>query len=113
MQIKNLFINGNNANISVKIAQGFVDKLIGLMFSKKAGASGLILSGCNSIHTFFMFYSIDIFFLDNNNGVVKKIAGLKPWRIVLPVKNAVKVIEIPSHLSGHLTVNPGDILELT
>ncbi len=33
--------------------------------------SALIIKPCNSIHTFFMRFPIDVFFVDRNNKIVK------------------------------------------
>jgi uncharacterized membrane protein (UPF0127 family) len=44
------------------------------------------------IHTFFVFFPIDLFFLDEDFRVIEK-ASMKPWRIYLPKKNARYLLE--------------------
>lgn len=41
---------------------------------------GLLLVPCNSVHTFWMRYALDIVFLDANARVLGWHCGLKPWR---------------------------------
>lgn len=55
---------------------------------------GLLLPQCNSIHTFFVFSSLDVIFLSEKGLVVRIIQGLRPWRIVLPIKGAVHALEM-------------------
>ncbi|HXH30922.1 MAG TPA: DUF192 domain-containing protein [Bacteriovoracaceae bacterium] len=96
----------------VLIADTLVTRLIGLMFKRKlTGAAGLLISPCNSIHTFFMCYSLDVVFLDGSHTVVKIIRGLKPWRMTWIYFRARQTLELPAgNLSGELKV--GDVLEV-
>ena len=54
-------------------AESFFDRAKGLMFSDKIpqGGDGMLISPCNSIHTFFMRYDLDIIFLNTNFEVIK------------------------------------------
>ncbi|MFA5092486.1 MAG: DUF192 domain-containing protein [Candidatus Omnitrophota bacterium] len=56
----------------------------------------LILDSCNSVHTFFMHFPIDIIFVDKNYKVIKLISNFKPNRISKICWHASKVIELPS-----------------
>ena len=58
---------------------------------------------CNSIHTFFMKFAIDLVFVDNKMVVRKTMSTVKPNRLVLPVIRATSVIEFPA---GFLDLNP-------
>jgi uncharacterized protein len=44
-------------------------------------SSGLVLSPCWAVHTFFMRFSIDVIFLDAQDAVVRIVSELAPWRI--------------------------------
>lgn len=78
-----------------KIANGFFDRLIGLMFKKEMkGFNALLIEPCNSIHTFFMRYDIDVVFLSKNNEVIKIIRNMKPWRMSWMYFRATKVLEL-------------------
>lgn len=41
----------------------------------------LIIAPCNSVHTFFMQFAIDVVFVDRAGTVLKIYRSLKPWRI--------------------------------
>lgn len=79
----------------VQMAQTMRDRMLGLMFSSDIPrGDGLLLSPCNSIHTFFMKYPIDVLFLDKNNTVVKVYQSLVPWRITPIFFSSRKVLEL-------------------
>ena len=82
---------------NAKIADGFWDRMVGLMFLKNMdGFDGLLISPCNQIHTFFMRFSIDLIFLSRKNRVVKIIHDKSPWKMSLMYFKAIKVLEIKS-----------------
>jgi uncharacterized membrane protein (UPF0127 family) len=96
----------------VKVADSIISRMLGLMFTKDLGVNeGLIISPCNSIHTFFMNYNLDIIFLDKKYSVVKVIYNMKPWRISWMYFKAYHVLEMKA---GTLKVNlePGETLEV-
>ena len=66
--------------MEIRLANTFFKRLKGLMF-KKDIEYGLLFSNiaCPSIHTSFMRFEIDVYFLDENKIVLDKIT-LKPWR---------------------------------
>jgi uncharacterized membrane protein (UPF0127 family) len=84
-------------NIKVVKAETFWQRFIGLMFKKNIKYS-VLFKNCKSVHTFFMCFNLDVIFLDRDNRVIKIVKQLKPFRIVLPVKNAVSIVEIPSNI---------------
>lgn len=75
------------------IADSFTKRLLGFMFREKPHYEAILIKPCNSIHTFFMKFSIDVLFVNENMEVVRKIDGLKPRRIVMPQRNCIMVIE--------------------
>ncbi|MCO4792894.1 MAG: DUF192 domain-containing protein [Bacteriovoracaceae bacterium] len=96
----------------VKVADGFVTRLIGLMFSKSlVGFDALLIKPCNSIHTCFMRYNIDVIFLDKNMTVVKIIREIKPWRMTWIYFKSHQVLEMAG---GTLPsdINEGETLEV-
>ena len=77
------------------VADKILDRMKGLMFSSELPeCDGLLISPCNSIHTFFMLYSLDIIFLDKNFKVVKILNDLPPWRITGIYFKAHQVLEM-------------------
>lgn len=110
-----LKVSTKNKLVSDKIliANNTVTRIIGLMFrsTPPQNAEGLMLEPCNSIHTFFMRYPIDVVFLNSQNKVIKIIRHLKPWRITWLYFRASKTLELPA---GKLLdeVQEGDVLEV-
>ena len=79
--------------INVFIADSFIKRLLGYMLRQKPHHEAILLKPCNSIHTFFMKFNIDVLFLDKQMLVIKKIENLKPGQIVTKVRGATMVIE--------------------
>ena len=75
------------------IADSFIKRFLGFMFRKKPHHEAILIKPCNSIHTFFMRFSIDVLFINDNMEVVKKIEALKPGKIIMPQKKSTMVIE--------------------
>jgi uncharacterized protein len=98
---------------NILIADTLVTRIVGLMFGARPpqGAHGLLLEPCNSIHTFFMRYSLDVVFMSKRNEVIKVVRDLKPWRLSWIYFRANKTLELPA---GKLpeSVKAGDLLEV-
>ena len=77
------------------VASTFAERAKGLIGVKSLPpGEGLLIPGCNAIHTFFMSMAIDATFLDRENRVVKVVRGIRPWRpFVWGGWCAVKVLE--------------------
>lgn len=75
------------------IADSFMKRFLGLMFQKEPQYEAIMIKPCSSIHTFFMKFDIDVLFINKNMEVIKKIETLGPGQIIMPIKNAVAVIE--------------------
>lgn len=73
---------------------------------------GLVLKPCNSIHTYFMRFPIDVLFVDRSNRVIRAIAELKPNRLTPLYFNACLVVELPAGLIKASSTTEGDILQL-
>lgn len=78
---------------NVLMADTFIERFKGYMFRRKPHYEAIIIKPCNSIHTFFMRFPIDVLFINKNMEIIKKIEHLKPGRVILPVKGTRMVIE--------------------
>lgn len=79
----------------VEQAQSFAERFWGLMGRKlDAVRGGLLLKNCSSVHCFFMRFSIDVVYLDDDFYVVDK-QTIDPWRIGKFVRRAKHVLELP------------------
>jgi uncharacterized membrane protein (UPF0127 family) len=74
--------------------------------------AALIIAPCNSIHTFFMRFAIDVVFVARDGRVLKTYPGLVQWRIAFSI-GAFAVIELPVGAISLSESKPGDILQLT
>ncbi len=93
-------------------AQSFLDKLFGLIIKKKLiTKEGFLLYNCNSIHTFWMRYSIDVIFLDTDGEVLAIFSGLKPFRVTPFIKNASHALEMISGSVDENFLGTGDIIQ--
>ena len=91
------------------IADNYFSRLRGLMFRKEMGADeGLLLKDCGSIHCCFMFFPIDVIYL-NDKMEVLKVETVRPWRIGSFVKGARHVLEVPEGAAASL--QQGDVIK--
>lgn len=69
-----------------------INKIIGLMFKKNINQP-VILLNCKSIHTYFMKFKIDVYFLDKNFNVIKEVLNVDKNRIIAAPKLTKHVVE--------------------
>lgn len=105
----------NNKELGNKI--GLADnpwyRFTGLMGKKAITADeGLLLTPCNSIHMFFMKFSIDVVFIDRNKKIIRIVENLKPWRLSPVVFMTQSVLELPAGTISKTESQVGDILEI-
>lgn len=95
------------------IADSFFSRLQGLLGKDGlAAGEGLILKPCDSIHTFFMRFSIDAVFVDKNNRAIRLYHSLKPWRISGIFLRAAFCIELPARTLQFSFTQEGDRIEI-
>lgn len=81
----------------VYVAETFWNRFKGLMFVPKEKSFNLLIKNCNSIHTCFMRFNIDVYCLDKDFKVVKIYRNIKPFRFIFPVKGTCRILEIPNN----------------
>lgn len=97
----------------IKKADTFAGRLLGLMFRKSLPEKeGLWIIPCNSIHMFFMRFSIDAVFLDQQCKIIKLAEHVPTWTIIPPVRNAYSTLELPAGAIKKYRLQVGDILVL-
>ncbi|MBT3236054.1 MAG: DUF192 domain-containing protein [Bdellovibrionales bacterium] len=97
---------------SVVEANTIASRMIGLLgTSSMNDFDGLLITKCNSIHTFFMKYDIDVIFLDSGNRIIQIIRSIKPWRITRIYFRASKVLELSGGTLDE-NVHIGDQVEI-
>ena len=70
---------------------------------------GLLITPCNSIHTFFMKIPIDVLFLDNDNSIIAMHHDLRPFTIRMSV-SASSVLELTAGQIHRLNLKENDQL---
>ena len=76
------------------LAQRYASRAIGLLGKRSISENeGVILTPCWSIHMFFMRFSIDVLFLDEEGRILKAIKKLRPWAMAHAL-GAKSVIEV-------------------
>lgn len=99
---------------TVIMADSFFTRLRGLL-----GRSGLdpgcclVLKPCQSIHTMFMKFDIDVLFVDKHNIALHLISGLPPFRFSGIVRDAYLVMEFPAGTLARTGTSAGDTIILT
>ncbi len=70
---------------SVRVADSYFKRLLGLQFAASMPrGEALWLRDCRSVHTAWMRFAIDVYFLDESFRVVDARRQVPPWRIVRP-----------------------------
>lgn len=97
----------------VTMATTWGSRLRGLL-GRRALPEGeaMVFPSCRSIHTWGMGFPIDAAFVDRSWRVVAVREHLAPWRVVLPVRRAWGVVELPSGTLERTGLRVGDVLQL-
>lgn len=86
-----------------KVAKGFFQLLRGLMFVKEKDFNYALIfhlpftgTGTASIHSLFVFFPVDVVFLDKEKKVVEIVNSLKPFTTnYCPKKGSKYFVELP------------------
>ena len=85
-------------------------RLRGLMFRRGfTGFDGLWLAPASSIHMFWVFFAIDVVWLDASLNVLKVTPEIRPWRLDA-ARGAHSVLELPAGTIARARVAVGDRL---
>jgi uncharacterized protein len=96
----------------VEVAGSGATRRKGLLGRNGLGAGeGLWIVPCESVHTFFMRFPIDLVYLDRKNRVRKVRHAVGPWRISACF-TAHSVIELPAGSVRQSGTVKGDVVEL-
>jgi uncharacterized membrane protein (UPF0127 family) len=98
---------------SVEVADHGAARRKGLLGRKELPAGeGLWIVPCESVHTFWMRFPIDLVYLDRHKKVKKVRSGVPPWRISACF-SAHSVLEFASGTIHSTQTKPGDLLEFS
>ncbi len=75
------------------MARTFAQRLLGLAGLREIPPGcALLIPGCDSVHTGWMRFAIDVVFLDADGHVLRVVASLAPWRVAR-CRGAAAVVE--------------------
>ncbi|MEH7094850.1 DUF192 domain-containing protein [Neobacillus vireti] len=99
---------------SIEPAETFFKRFKGLMFRKNLSPnSGLYLRPCNSIHTFFMKFPIDVLYINDHGKIVGIEEQLEPGKIGKRFPGAAAVIELPINSIKAFEITEGQLIKLS
>ncbi len=112
MPVKNVTRNTIIASSS-KIADSVLGRAVGLMFSKPT-QSAMILKFRKempiSLHTYFVFFPIDIMLIDSRLRVVELVPAMQPFTTYSAKCRASYVVELPASTIRKTKTKVGDKL---
>jgi uncharacterized membrane protein (UPF0127 family) len=92
------------------VADTSAKRRVGLLKKEKLEpGEGLWITPCESVHTFFMRFAIDLVYLDRKKRVRKVRHAVPPWRISSCLA-AHSVLELPAGAAAESGTQPGDRL---
>lgn len=111
MRIAELKKNSSVLLKKCRIADTFFSRLMGLMGKKQIPQDeAIVFPRCNSIHTFFMRFPIDVIFVSAEGKVVALSEAVGPWRLILPKARVKHTIEMRAARAKELGISVGDTL---
>jgi uncharacterized membrane protein (UPF0127 family) len=112
MRIVNLTRNTLLAD-EATIAESFSRRLVGLLNRTSLDkGQALVLKPSNSIHSFFMRFTIDVIFLDKSGKVIDVLPSFRPWCLSPVYFTAHLAIELPKDSIRSSQTQPGDIITI-
>jgi uncharacterized membrane protein (UPF0127 family) len=98
---------------SMEVADSSEKRNKGLLGRKHLGhGEGLWIIPCQSVHTFFMQFPIDLVYLDRKKQIRKLRSAVSPWRISVCL-SAHSILELPSGTIWNTRTERGDTLEFS
>lgn len=92
------------------LADRFWPRFIGLQFRRRLPPGwGLLLVPCNSVHTCFVRFPLDLLCLDSQGRVVEVRRNLRPWRAAIAAAATHAILETAA---GDVHVDVGQLLSV-
>jgi uncharacterized membrane protein (UPF0127 family) len=96
-----------------RVASSLTDRVVGLLATPEVvPGEGLLITGTQSIHMFFMRYPIDVVFVERSGRVKRTVSRLKPWRVIWWVFGARDCLELRAGALDGTGTERGDQLEI-
>lgn len=90
------------------VARDPFSRFLGLMGKKSIPANEAVaFPRCNSIHTFFMRFPIDVLLVGDGGEVVDVVEAMRTWRLMLPRRKVRHVVELAAGRCRELGIAQG------
>jgi uncharacterized protein len=97
---------------AIDTAETSAERRVGLLkHNKLDDGAGLWIIPCESVHTFFMKFPIDLVYLDRAHRVRKVVRRLPPWRMSMCLP-AHSILELPPGTIDRTNTQKGDQIVL-
>jgi len=97
---------------AVDVADSSDTRRVGLLKHERLErGEGLWIVPCESVHTFFMKFPIDLVYLDKKRKVRKVRKAVPPWRLSACL-TAHSILELPAGTAEETGTQAGDVLEI-
>ena len=93
-------------------ADSFFLRLRGLIGRNVEEVTGLLLTPCSQIHTFFMGSAIDVVYLDRDNRVLRVDEAVKPGKCCRPQRGGCSVLELAPGLAKEFGIAEGKSISI-
>ncbi|MFX4261819.1 DUF192 domain-containing protein [Pelotomaculum propionicicum] len=98
---------------NLNVADSFWSRLKGLMRKRDMPEDeGLLIVPCNSVHSMFMRFPIDLLFLDRELKVIKIVEMFRPWKTTPIIRGSYQVVELRAGVVSKKGVSIKDELEI-
>lgn len=97
---------------NLEMKDSYLGRLIGLLGKKGLEkGQGIVLKPCNSIHTCFMHFAIDVVFISKDFKVLKVIKNMGAWHFSPIVLKSLYTLEVAAGAVKNL--QEGDFIKFT
>ena len=97
---------------SIEVADTSATRRTGLLGRKRLeSGEGLWITPCESVHTWFMKFPIDLVYLDKRRKVRKVRHRVPPWRLSMCLQ-AHSILELPAGIAEQTGTAAGDVLAI-
>jgi uncharacterized membrane protein (UPF0127 family) len=105
-----LTVDGVRLGLDVEVARTLRRRTVGLL-GRRAVPVALLLHPCSSVHSLGMLVDLEVAYLDRDLRVLE-VVGLPRWRVHVPRRGAVAVLETAAGELTRLGVRTGRVLGL-
>ena len=105
-------VRRGSGQLRLRLTENTWERLRGLLGRPRLDDDqALWIKPCNSVHSGFMRYSLDLVYLDAEHHVLRCVRDFRPWRLSF-CAGAGSVLELAAGSCGHWQFQPGEALQI-